>query len=116
MQTTKLPIGIQSFEKLRTGGFIYIDKTLFIARMASQAGTYFLSRPRRQGIWIFEFKVKGLDKSGNESPLAQILRKGYAAKYHGHQNACGQALPIRQIGIIFDEVTRNVVSWEEAKS
>jgi hypothetical protein len=67
-----------------------------------------------KGIWIFEFKVKGLDKSGNGAPLAQILRKNYADKYRGRLDAVGQVLPIRQIGIIFDEVERNVVSWEEA--
>jgi hypothetical protein len=67
-----------------------------------------------KGIWIFEFKVKGLDKSGNEAPLAQILRKGYAAKYQGRLGSTGAPLPIHQIGIIFDEVERNVVSWEEA--
>ncbi len=65
-----------------------------------------------KGIWIFEFKVKGLDKSGDEAPLAQILRKNYAAKYRGRQNAAGQSLPLYQIGIIFDEVERNVVGWE----
>jgi len=65
-----------------------------------------------KGIWIFEFKVKGLDKSGNEAPLAQILQKNYAAKYRGRTNAAGQVLPLYQIGIIFDEVERNVVSWE----
>ncbi|MFZ4616247.1 MAG: PD-(D/E)XK nuclease domain-containing protein [Rectinemataceae bacterium] len=67
-----------------------------------------------KGIWIFEFKVAGLDKSGSEAPLAQILRKDYAAKYRGRLTADGQALPIRQIGIVFDEVARNVTSWEEA--
>ena len=67
-----------------------------------------------KGIWIFEFKVKGLDKSGDEAPLAQILRKGYAAKYQGRLGSDGQSLPIRLIGIIFDEVERNVVGWEEA--
>jgi len=65
-----------------------------------------------KGIWIFEFKVQGLDKSGNEAPLAQILRKNYAAKYRGWKNAAGEILPLYQIGIIFDEVERNVVSWE----
>jgi len=65
-----------------------------------------------KGIWIFEFKVKGLDKSGNEEPLAQILRKNYAAKYRGRTNSAGQVLTLYQIGIIFDEVERNVVSWE----
>ncbi len=65
-----------------------------------------------KGIWIFEFKVKGLDKSGDEPPLAQILRKNYAAKYRGQLNSAGQALPLYQIGIMFDEVERNVTGWE----
>ena len=45
----KLPIGIQSFEKIRTGGFTYIDKTDLIYRLASTNSPYFLSRPRRFG-------------------------------------------------------------------
>ena len=67
-----------------------------------------------KGIWIFEFKVKGLDKSGDEAPLAQILRKNYAAKYRGRKDATGTVLPLYQIGIIFDEVERNVVGWDVA--
>lgn len=67
-----------------------------------------------KGIWIFGFKVKSLDKSGAEAPLARILRKDYAAKYRDRMNVDGQAPPLRQIGIIFDEVARNVVGWEEA--
>ena len=49
MTATKLPIGIQSFVTIRTENYIYIDKTPFIARMASQGKPYFLSRPRRFG-------------------------------------------------------------------
>ena len=45
----KLPIGIQSFEKIRTGGFTYIDKTDLIYQLASSKSPYFLSRPRRFG-------------------------------------------------------------------
>ena len=33
----KLPIGIQSFEKLRSENFLYVDKTALIYRLA-QAG------------------------------------------------------------------------------
>ncbi len=44
-----LPIGIQSFEKLRSQDFLYVDKTKEIHRMVSGAGIYFLSRPRRFG-------------------------------------------------------------------
>jgi hypothetical protein len=49
MQSRKLPIGIQSFETIRTEGYIYIDKTPWIARMATQGKPYFLSHPRRFG-------------------------------------------------------------------
>ncbi|EHQ53794.1 hypothetical protein ECTPHS_14096, partial [Ectothiorhodospira sp. PHS-1] len=44
-----LPIGIQSFEKLRKGHYYYIDKTPLIESMAKIGGYYFLSRPRRFG-------------------------------------------------------------------
>ena len=45
----KLPIGIQSFEKLRSEGYLYIDKTARIYEMVSGGCYYFLSRPRRFG-------------------------------------------------------------------
>ena len=43
------PIGIQNFEKLREGGFVYIDKTDKIYSLVSNGGYYFLSSPRRFG-------------------------------------------------------------------
>ena len=43
------PIGIQSFEKIRTGGFVYVDKTELIYSLAASGQYYFLSRPRRFG-------------------------------------------------------------------
>ncbi len=49
MSIRKLPIGIQSFEWLRNNGYLYVDKTEFIYRLASEGKTYFLSRPRRFG-------------------------------------------------------------------
>ena len=48
-QERKLPIGIQSFEKLREGGYLYVDKTEEVYRMVSTSVPYFLSRPRRFG-------------------------------------------------------------------
>ena len=45
----KLPIGIQTFEKLREGNHVYVDKTAFIWKIASTETPYFLSRPRRFG-------------------------------------------------------------------
>ena len=43
------PIGIQSFEKIRQGGFVYVDKTDLIYKIAHTGQYYFLSRPRRFG-------------------------------------------------------------------
>ena len=44
-----LPIGIQDFEDLRERGFIYVDKTDLIYKLAREGKPYFLSRPRRFG-------------------------------------------------------------------
>ena len=49
----KLPIGIQSFEKLRRDGYLYIDKTPFIWHLTQSSNPYFLSRPRRFGKSLF---------------------------------------------------------------
>ena len=43
------PIGIQNFEKIRQGGFVYVDKTAQIYKLAATGDYYFLSRPRRFG-------------------------------------------------------------------
>ena len=51
--TRKLPVGIQSFEKLRRDGYLYIDKTAFIWRLIQSSNPYFLSRPRRFGKSLF---------------------------------------------------------------
>ena len=46
----KLPVGIQSFEKIRKGGYLYVDKTDIIWQLANRNKTYnYLSRPRRFG-------------------------------------------------------------------
>ena len=45
----KMPIGIQSFEKLRRENYVYIDKTEIMYRLVSTSNPYFLSRPRRFG-------------------------------------------------------------------
>ena len=49
----KLPIGIQDFEKLREDGFLYVDKTAYIFKIAHEGAPIFLSRPRRFGKSLF---------------------------------------------------------------
>jgi len=44
----KYPIGIQDFQTLRRGGFVYVDKTDLIYKL-TRGHIYFLGRPRRFG-------------------------------------------------------------------
>ena len=45
----RYPIGVQTFEKLRSEGFVYVDKTALVYKMVNESSCYFLSRPRRFG-------------------------------------------------------------------
>ncbi|MBQ4360187.1 MAG: AAA family ATPase, partial [Proteobacteria bacterium] len=45
----KFPIGIQTFERLRNDGYIYVDKTELVYRLAHGSTFNFLARPRRFG-------------------------------------------------------------------
>lgn len=49
----KYPIGIQDFEKLRTKGYSYVDKSRFVYKLATEGEYYFFSRPRRFGKSLF---------------------------------------------------------------
>jgi hypothetical protein len=48
-RTIKYPIGEQDFEKIRKGGFLYVDKTDLVYKLANSVSYVFLSRPRRFG-------------------------------------------------------------------
>ena len=49
----KLPIGIQTFRKIREENYYYVDKTAYIQRLIDEGTHYFLSRPRRFGKSLF---------------------------------------------------------------
>ena len=56
----KLPIGIQTFREIREGGWYYVDKTAYAARLVEEGKHYFLSRPRRFGKSLFLDTLKEL--------------------------------------------------------
>ena len=56
----KLPIGIQTFRKIREEGRYYVDKTTYARMLAEEGGHYFLSRPRRFGKSLFVDTLKEL--------------------------------------------------------
>ena len=45
----KLPIGLQTFRKIREGGYYYVDKTGYVRKLVNEGKHYLLSRPRRFG-------------------------------------------------------------------
>jgi len=74
----KLPIGLQNFEKLRRGGYLYVDKTEQVYRLVSEGCYYFLSRPRRFG----------------KSMLISTLKAFYEGKRELFDGTIGQRLAI----------------------
>ena len=84
----KYPIGIQNFEKIREGGYLYIDKTDMIYDIVKGGQYYFLSRPRRFGKSLlistleayfsgrkdlFEgLKISELEKEWTEHPILHL--------------------------------------------
>ena len=71
MTRRKLPIGMQTFRKVREGRCYYVDKTAYIRRLLDEGEHYFLSRPRRFGKSLFLDTCKELFE-GNE-PLFEGL-------------------------------------------
>jgi hypothetical protein len=69
----KLPIGIQTFAKIREADHYYVDKTGIAVDLVESGSHYFLSRPRRFGKSLFLDTLKELFE-GN-----QALFKGLAA-------------------------------------
>ena len=54
MQDEKyMPVGVQSFEAMRMGNYVYVDKSHFIPKMEKLSRAYFLTRPRRFGKSLF---------------------------------------------------------------
>ena len=66
-----LPLGVQTFAKIRSGDFYYVDKTEIASRLIENGSHYFLSRPRRFGKSLFIDTLKELFE-GNE-PLFRGL-------------------------------------------
>jgi len=58
INSRKLPVGIQDFEKLRRGGCVYVDKTMYVYQLTRKECSYFLGRPRRFGKSLFLSTLK----------------------------------------------------------
>ena len=62
----KLPIGIQTFKKIREGGYIYVDKTKEALDLIQNYEYAFLFRPRRFGKSLFLDTLKNIFEGKKE--------------------------------------------------
>jgi len=62
----KLPIGIQTFSKIREGDYLYIDKTGIALSLIDKYQYVFLSRPRRFGKSLFLDTLKNIFEGKRE--------------------------------------------------
>ena len=65
-KTMKYPIGEQSFESLRKGDFLYVDKTMYVDKIVNGSKYYFLGRPRRFGKSLFLSTLKAFFEGKRE--------------------------------------------------
>lgn len=75
---------------------------LVIPEDTSNKGRVDLTVKTGSGIRIFEFKVIGIDKTGDKSPMEQINNRGYAEKYQS------DSWQIYEVGIGFNTETGNI--------
>ncbi len=114
----KLPIGDSSFESIRQGNRLYVDKTRYIFQMTDQGKYYFLSRPRRfgksltvstlrclfqgrkelfEGLWIAE----NTDREWKQHPVIVIDFNGISHDTPENLKK-GLESSLRTIGAIYD--------------
>lgn len=122
---TKYPVGIQSFEKLRMEGYLYIDKTPLIYKIITEGCPYFLSRPRRFGKSllistlqaVFEGRRELFEafttKQGIEQPQLFIARSDWNWEKYPVMRfdfSAGDMVDIEQLDTLIDETLSNYES------
>ena len=105
----KLPVGIQSFEKLRRDGYLYVDKTAFVRQLIQSSNTYFLSRPRRFGKSLFLSTLEAYFLGQKELFKGLYLEKAEEEQAEFEQRAAWEAYPV----LYLDFNTGNYIESDE---
>ena len=105
----KLPVGIQSFEKLRRDGYLYVDKTAFIRQLIQSSNPYFLSRPRRFGKSLFLSTLEAYFLGQKELFKGLYLEKAEEEQAEFEQRAAWEAYPV----LYLDFNTGNYIESDE---
>ena len=95
-----MPIGIQSFETIRTNSHVYVDKTHFIPKLEVVGISYFLTRPRRFGKSLFISTLQAYFEGRKE------LFKGlYIERFKEENNINWQTYPVLKLDLTAKEYT-----------
>ena len=109
----KYPIGIQTFETLREGGWHYVDKTALVYQLANAGKYFFLSRPRRFGksllISTLEAYFEGKKELFQELAMEQ-LEKDWTAYPVLHLDLNARNYVSREA--LEAELVRHLEQWE----
>ena len=96
-----MPIGIQSFETMRTSSYVYVDKTQFIPKLEIVGRAYFLARPRRFGKSLFISTLQSYFEGRKE------LFKGLAIeRIKAETGSKWQSYPILKLDLNAKEYTK----------
>jgi len=90
----KLPVGIQSFKKLRRTGCLYVDKTAFVWSLTQFSSPYFLSRPRRFGKSLFLSTLAAYFLGQKELFTGLYLEKAEAEQAVQENRAAWEVYPV----------------------
>ena len=115
-QDMKLPIGIQDFEKIRTGGYLYIDKTEQVYRLVSEGSYYFLSRPRRFGKSLLISTIKALFQGKRElfKGLAIDQKEDWDWAVHPVLHLDLNTNKYDKPEVLVQKLEKSIIDWETA--
>ena len=113
-EAMKYPIGIQSFDRIITEGYVYVDKTDMIYSLVKNGSIYFLSRPRRFGKSLLVstlehyflghkelfkgLKIDALEREWLEYPVFHV-------DFNGDD--------FKQSGVLEKKIEGRIAGWEE---
>lgn len=109
----KYPIGIQTFERVITEGFVYVDKTALVHKLAHDGTIYFLSRPRRFGKSLLVSTIKSYFQGKKElfrGLAVEQLETEWAEYPVFHIDFNG--VDLTQDGSLEDKLEGYVSEWE----
>ena len=110
----KYPIGIQSFDRIIEGGFVYVDKTDLVYSLVQEGKTYFLNRPRRFGKSLLVSTLKNYFLGRRElfkGLKIEKLEKEWAEHPVFHIDFNGDNFT--QAGVLERKIEGRIGMWEE---